>query len=65
MKHQERDEPSREGEGENTLLRCKFCGKQSNILDVETAYQKQENTLTNLDDRNSVLWKCLHCGCFN
>lgn len=45
-------------------LRCEYCEKESLLVKVEIQHPKLPNTLTELDDVCSTIWKCLHCGCW-
>ena len=47
------------------ILRCKLCNKYSDITKCETTHPTLPNTLNNLADHNTALWKCPHCGGYN
>lgn len=47
------------------LLRCDYCDKESNVMDVKCKLATAINTLNQLPDYNHAIWLCPLCQCWN
>ena len=46
-------------------VKCKLCGAMNKLIEVETDNPTLPNTLTDLKDHNTPIWKCNTCGGWN